>query len=248
MGAHWQRFRRGIALLGLEPMPQREHVESLVHEATVRAGLDPGGRHPDAEGALRLSLSRGDGGRGLSSPAVQRPRLWLQLTPWNVVHTPVHVITSRCIRRAPRGAFDRCKLMGYTEQVVARREAERAGVHDALIPELSGKRLSCATAATLVVGREGNWSTPPLSDGCLDGVMRRQLLVRSWVHEASVTGEETTLGGYLINSLGLRPIASVDGKACDQVISLRQAAALFNSLLEPRGPFRRSESDPPLPD
>ena len=36
-----------------------------------------------------------------------------------------------------------------------------------------GAELCCGTAANLLVRREGRWLTPPLSSGCLPGVMRR---------------------------------------------------------------------------
>ena len=68
---HWQRLQRGCALLGLAPEPQTHQVQALAAEGFRRLGSSTG------QAALRITMSRGPGGRGLALPQPQRPRLWL---------------------------------------------------------------------------------------------------------------------------------------------------------------------------
>jgi branched-subunit amino acid aminotransferase/4-amino-4-deoxychorismate lyase len=80
----------------------------------------------------------------------------------------------------------RCKTFAYTAAIQARREAERAGADDALLHNTHGE-LCCGTVANLLVHREGRWITPPLSSGCLPGVMRARAL-QPWHRDGSRCG------------------------------------------------------------
>lgn len=223
---HWQRLQRGCALLGLAPEPEADRIRDLAAEGFRRLGSC------SAQAALRITVSRGSGPRGLALPRPQQPRLWLQFNAVTPCFAPVDLITSRLVRRHGDCASSRCKTLNYTDAVIARREARTAAADDALLLASTGPYYSCATAANLWIRRETDWLTPGLDQGCLPGVMRGQLLRRSNCHEHLVS-RQTLLdgGGFLLNSVSCRPIRSLDGQATRRHLSPREAEQVFEQLL-----------------
>lgn len=232
LGEHLERWREGATLLGLAPPPGRERVEELLAEAVARSGI--------ASGALRLNWSGGSGGpghRGLeASPSLDgspRERFWLQLTVGQPCFDPVRVVVSRWERRNGASRLSRCKTFAYGPQIQARREARLAGVEEALLLGSDGN-LSCSTAANLLVCVEGSWLTPPLSSGCLPGVMRARALAQGWLRERALPpGEwERWEGALLINSLGARVVVECEGQRLSGAKTLG-AEKLWRGLIKP---------------
>ena len=222
---HWQRLQRGCALLGLAPEPQAGPTQALAAEGFQR--LAPS----SAQAALRITISRGPGQRGLALPQPQQPRLWLQFHAVTPCLDPVDLITSRLVRRHGDCASSRCKTLNYTDAVIARREARMAAADDALLLSSTG-HYSCGTAANLWIQRGRDWLTPGLDQGCLPGIMRGQLLQHPGSHEGPVSRQALLAGGgFLLNSIGCRPIRSLDGHATRHQLSPQEAGQVFEQLL-----------------
>ena len=200
---HLGRWQRSAALLALPPPPGAAIVQPLIAEAIARSGIN--------RGALRLNWSRGGapgGGRGIAITGGGTPSFWLQLSPAEPSFTPLRVIVSPTEERSATSLLSRCKTFAYGPSIQARRQAQEAGADDALLPSSAGG-LCCATTANLLVRREGRWLTPPLSSGCLPGVMRQRALDQGLVAEATIAAGDLLSGeaAWLINSLGCRPIS-----------------------------------------
>ena len=222
--AHLQRWQRSAELLAMAPPPDAATLHPLIEAAIRRAEL------PQGSGALRLNWSRGDsGGRGIELPAAAAAhRFWLQLSPHRPSFSPQTAIVSRQERRNSNSLLSRCKTFAYGQAIQARLEARRAGADEALLLA-NGGELCCGTTANLLIQRQGQWLTPPLSSGCLPGVMRARLLELGLGREARL--EATPEEGdrwLLINSLGCRPLRSVDGV---RLKLHHDAEALWRSLL-----------------
>jgi branched-subunit amino acid aminotransferase/4-amino-4-deoxychorismate lyase len=204
LAQHHQRWRCGAEVLGLEPPPPLERVALLAREAIDRSGI--------ACGALRLNWSRGDGARGLE-PSAGPARFWLQLSPAWPDFSSVSVMVSRLERRNAASRLSSCKTFAYGASVLARLEARRAGQQEALLLSTAGG-LCCGTCANLLVRHSGGWWTPPQASGCLPGVMRARALALGLAQEAPAPIEASQLrhGALLINSLGCRPIRSLEGE------------------------------------
>ncbi|MCT0214570.1 MULTISPECIES: aminotransferase class IV [unclassified Synechococcus] len=207
---HLERWKASAALLGMERPPDRARLEPLLAEALRRSAI--------STGALRLNWSRGIGaGRGLDLPgpdeASPRPRFWLQLSAAEPCFEPVRLIVSASEQRNAASLLSRCKSFAYGPMVQARREARAAGADDALLLSTAGG-LCCGTSSNLLVLRAGTgtWLTPPLSTGCLPGVMRGRALELGLAVEAPLQPDQ--LGAaLLINSLGCRPVLSLAGRS-----------------------------------
>jgi branched-subunit amino acid aminotransferase/4-amino-4-deoxychorismate lyase len=200
---HLRRWRQGAALLGLPEPPVEEALIPLIAEAIRRGGIP--------WGALRLNWSRGAGGRGIDLPAPPaaplEPRFWLQLTAWRPTFSAVRVVVSQTERRHPTNVSSRCKTFAYGWAVQARREARAAGAEEALVCNTAGE-LCCATTANLLLRRDGRWLTPPLTSGCLPGVMRGRALALGLIQEAPLVPEDLLAAeaALLLNSLDGRPV------------------------------------------
>lgn len=207
LAQHLARFHDSARLLGMAPPPNQDWLEPLIADAVHHATLQRG------SGALRLNWSRdGAGNRGISANTSAAMRFWLTLQTIQPTQQPITAITSQQERRNPLSLLSRCKTFSYGQAIQARREAERSGADEAVLLNTSGE-LCCGTVSNLLVLRQGRWLTPPLSSGCLPGVIRQRGLdlgriEEAWLGEALQSEDQAVL----VNSLGCRPLRSIDGR------------------------------------
>ncbi|MGL6133831.1 MAG: aminotransferase class IV [Prochlorococcaceae cyanobacterium] len=219
LAEHLQRWRTGAALLAMEPPPDGQQVAGLVRAAILRSGI--------TTGALRLNWSRGSptaaSSRGIAIPEHCRHRFWLQLTPAAPTFAPLTALVSATERRDPLSLLNRCKTFAYGSAIQARRLAAAAGAEDALLISTGGE-LCCGTTANLLLRRGDHWVTPPLTSGCLPGVMRARALALGLAEEAALHPADlpTCRGALLLNSLSCRPIHQLRSPAGHQALAWPQ--------------------------
>ncbi len=213
LAQHLARWQGGAALLGLEPPPAGQ-AAALARGAIARSAIH--------SGRLRLNWSRGTPAAattsapvataGIAPPGHCRHRFWLQLSPSSPCFEPLGVIVSPSETRSPTSLLSRCKTFAYGGAIQAHRQAQAAGADDALLTSDAGG-LCCGTSANLLVRRGGSWLTPPLSSGCLPGVMRARALELGLAREVGLGLRDLagSSGAVLINSLGCRPISHLAG-------------------------------------
>jgi 4-amino-4-deoxychorismate lyase len=130
--------------------------------------------------------------------------------------------------RQASSLMSRCKTFSYGQSIQVRREAEQRGAEDGLMLSTNGT-LCCGSSANLVVQRHGEWLTPPISDGCLPGVMRGEALKQGLLKEQSLSAEPQPGDQWLlINSLGCRTISQVNG---EPLTNRGNGETLWRSLL-----------------
>ncbi|MAR07073.1 MAG: 4-amino-4-deoxychorismate lyase [Cyanobium sp. NAT70] len=221
---HLNRWQISADLLGMEPPPPQGWLEPLIEAAIQRSGLN------QQNGALRLNWSRGCGqSRGIGLPKHSKHRFWLTLQAHELNWNPITTIISSQEQRNVHSVLSRCKTFAYNQAIQARREAERHGVDDALLRNTQSE-LCCGTVANLMVLRSGEWLTPPLSSGCLPGVMRGRAIKLGLAREISVGPDVLPQdSAILLNSLGCRTISSISGKPLTSEASTAQK--LWKQLL-----------------
>jgi branched-subunit amino acid aminotransferase/4-amino-4-deoxychorismate lyase len=232
---HRQRWQASAELLELPPPPPAQRLLALLAEAVARSGAD--------RGVWRLNVSRGGGGRGLDPPATpgpglglgHKPRFWLSYSPGGPCFEPVRLVLSRLETRNAASLLSRCKTFAYGGALVARREARARGADDALLASSAGG-LCCASAANLLVRLDGRWWTPPLSSGCLPGILRGLALEQGLAVERPLSPEDlgNAEGALLVNSLGCRPVLACEGLPLPALSAL-EAEALWRALLVGEG-------------
>ena len=216
LNEHLQRWQRSATLLGMAAPPAAPVLKKLIDEAIARTALNCKG----STGALRLNWSRGSiAGRGIGLPTTDpdptQHRFWLTLQPHQPDFEPVKAWISVQEQRNANSLLSHCKTLAYGQAIQARREAQEQAAELALLRNTSGD-LCCGDSANLLVKRQSAWITPPLSSGCLPGVMRAKALQQGRVTETRIgpalRADDQAL---LINSLGCRSLKQVDGMDLD---------------------------------
>lgn len=205
---HIERMRAAAQTVGI-PFPEMD-IENAIDALTHRAK----GHH-----VLRLTLTRGEGGRGLAGE-IKRPTLLGTVDTFDgqLRFQPVKLITPaiRCNLHSPAS---RMKTLSYMDNVLAAREAAAAGADDALMLNSAG-RVASSTIANIFLEKDGTLSTPALAEGILPGVMRAAVIRAAkqsgiQVREKQVKSADVANadGLFLTNSLRfIQPVAALDGK------------------------------------
>lgn len=211
LAAHHARMVAGCAVLRL-PAPSLADLRSGADRALADAGLTTG------RAAVRLTLTAGSGGRGLDRPDAPTPRLVVTAAPSPKPATPAR-LTVASVRRNDRSPASRLKSLAYLDNVLARDEARRAGVDEALMLN-TAEKVACAGAANIFWVEGDALVTPALDCGVLAGIMRASVLAAVPSLGLTVLEAAADVGRilaadavFLSNSLiGLRPVTAIDSK------------------------------------
>jgi branched-chain amino acid aminotransferase len=162
--AHLERFAAGAAALGI-PLQLEEAARAL--DALAGSIRD---------GALRLTLTRGGGARGLRIPDNLKPILFGAATPGRgeLILTSLSLATT-AIRRNETSPSSRIKTLTYLDAILANREAQAKGADEALFENSTG-HVACAATGNLFALFGTRLVTPPLADGVLAGTVRALIL------------------------------------------------------------------------
>jgi branched-chain amino acid aminotransferase len=129
------------------------------------------------DGYIRLVVTRGVGDLGLNPSSCKRPSIIIiaakiTLYPPEMYRKGLEMITVPTIR-IPPGAFSpSIKSLNYLNNVLAKIEAIRGGVLEAIMLNAQGYVAEC-TGDNVFVVRGGQILTPPISAGALRGITRQ---------------------------------------------------------------------------
>jgi branched-chain amino acid aminotransferase len=205
LSAHLDRLFAGLRRLALAPPEDRCALGQAVTDVANAANAAP---HPVAR--LRITVSRGtdQGPTRLVTASLYEP------PGEDVYRWGVAAILIPDIRIDSRGALAGLKSLCYQPNRLALRQAEACGAWDALRLNEHGRLVSGSRSNLALVLPDGIF-TPPESEGCLPGTVRRRLLEMGAIHERPLDpGDLAAAAGLLLmNSLiGVLPVARVDGR------------------------------------
>jgi len=224
LGRHLARLRQGAEFLGIPLHWSDAEIETGLTTLVAAEGL--------TEAAVRITLSRGPGERGIAPPSVPIPTLMITAGPLPPAGPPVRTVIATVTRRNEASPLSRLKTLNYLDNILARREALTRGTDDAILLNTRGT-VAEASIANLFVLSGGVLKTPPVADGALPGIMRGTLIERCGAVEASLTVEDLTAATavFLSNSLGLKPVAAIDGLPVGDDRSIAAVAKLARIVL-----------------
>nr|YP_002049038.1 aminotransferase class IV [Paulinella chromatophora]ACB42828.1 aminotransferase class IV [Paulinella chromatophora] len=241
---HVARWHYSAISLGLEPPPSQYELIDVLAEVIKQSGIKTG--------ALRLNWVRAQGGeRGINFSKKEqlsvKNRCWIIITPITPCFQPVSAILSIYEQRNQASRVIHHKTPAYNQSIQARYEAQQIGVDEALLTSTGGE-LACSSCATLLIFNKENWLTPPMSAGCLSGVMRRNsiklgLAKVQTVMPVQLFGNFDDMEGpaVLLNSLGCRPISRLNGAtvvgAFPMEIAISKAREFFMLVLRNYSPL-----------
>lgn len=226
---HWQRLECGSGRLGL-PLPDR----TLLAEECRRLAAQT------ASCVIRVTLTRGSGGRAYEPPVEPRPRRIVRRRDWpgNLKAQREHglVAITSTIRLASGSALAGMKHGNRLEQVLAAREVREAGVDEALLHDASGHLVE-AVSSNVVLVVDGQALTPVIDQAGVAGVGLGWLADRpeTDIANARLTGADIDRADevMVINSVaGIRPLSRLDGRRLEPGPTCRQWQRLWQQELE----------------
>lgn len=211
---HWPRqygklasdsVRLGIAC------PPREVLEDDIRQLVA----------VNADGVVRITLTRGTGPRGYAVPGIQRTTRIVSWSPLRTTRQSPHGVCIRwCnLRLSAQPALAGIKHLNRLENVLARSEWDDPGIAEGLMLNAAGHVIS-GTMTNLLILQSDELSTPALDQCGVAGVTRDLLIERASLAgvKVAVTAitQDTLLNAsavFLVNSvIGLWQVARLGDK------------------------------------
>jgi branched-chain amino acid aminotransferase len=208
-------FYSAKAILLKIPMSRAQLMKATVETCRVNKIRD---------GYIRLLVTRGIGTLGLSPNRCKRPSIIIiadkiQLYPPEFYERGLDLITVPTTRNLHSALNPAIKSLNYLNNILAKIEANNAGVEEAVMLNAEGFVAEC-TGDNLFIVKDGALFTPPLSAGALYGITRQTVI--EMAEEAGLKVSEPNLTRYdLFNAdecfltgtgAELIPVVKIDGR------------------------------------
>jgi branched-chain amino acid aminotransferase len=196
----------------------------LSPSAMKRAVLETCRENRIRDGYIRLLVTRGRGTLGLNPNRCKRPSVVviadkIQLYSAELYAKGMEIVTVPTTRNLHNALNPAIKSLNYLNNVLAKIEANNAGVEEAIMLNVQGFVAEC-TGDNVFIVRKGQLLTPPLSAGALHGITRGVVMelgrAEGWVvaepemtRYEIYTAEECFLTG---TGAEIIPVVKVDGR------------------------------------
>jgi branched-chain amino acid aminotransferase len=196
----------------------------LALEELERATIETVAANGQRDAYIRLVVTRGKGDLGIDPTKCAKATLIIivdkiSLYPPEFYEKGVPLVTAST-RRIPMECLDpRIKSLNYLNNILAKIEARRAGMPEALMLNLRGRVAEC-TADNIFLVRNGSVRTPRLTDGALPGITRAAVL--ELARELGLETRSAAMGLYDVYNASevfltgtgaeIVPVVSVDGR------------------------------------
>ena len=213
---HIERLYWSAKALLLEiPMTQQEMIDATV-ETCRQNGL--------RDGYIRLLVTRGKGTLGLDPRRCPKASViiiagTIQLYPEKYYQEGLTIVTVPTTRNLVNSVNPAIKSLNYLNNILARIEANNAGVEEAIMLNSDGFVAEC-TGDNVFIVQKGKLFTPPLSAGALYGITRNTVLDAA--RELGIPTAEPQLTRYDVyiademfltgTAAEMVPVVKVDGR------------------------------------
>jgi len=239
---HLDRLYESARYLMLDIPLARDELRAAILETVRRSGL--------RDAYIRPVISRGVGDLGLDPRKCKTPTVviivdTIQLYPKDAYERGLRMITATTRKIRPDALSPQAKSLNYLSNIMARMEANQAGVDEAVMLNSEGYVCECS-ADNLFLVRESEVWTPPPYVGILKGITRGAvielarelgvlLMERVFTLHDIYTADECFLTG---TGAEVGPVVEVDGRKIAEgrpgAITLRLIAA-FRDLVRCEG-------------
>jgi branched-chain amino acid aminotransferase len=144
---------------------------------------------------IRLVVTRGVGTLGIDPQKCGKSQVFIivddiSLYPPEMYENGMEVVTAATVRNLSNALNPRIKSLNYLNNVLAKIEANRAGVPEAIMLNAHGEVCEC-TADNIFLVKNGVLSTPPRHAGILEGITRNTVM--DLAREAGIPVAEPTI-------------------------------------------------------
>lgn len=169
---HLDRLYDSARYLMLEILLSQQEMGAAIVETVRRCGL--------RDAYIRPVISRGVGDLGLDPRKCKVPTVviivdTIQLYPKEAYERGLRAVTAAVRKVRPDAVSVQAKTLNYLNSILARLEANRAGVEEALMLQGDGYVCECS-ADNIFLVRGGEVWTPPAHLGILQGVTREAVM------------------------------------------------------------------------
>jgi branched-chain amino acid aminotransferase len=212
----------------------------MTHAQLTRAVVETCRVNRVRNGYVRLLVTRGVGTLGLNPNRCKRPSVIIiagsiQLYPPELYEHGMEIVTVPTTRNLHSAVNPAIKSLNYLNNILAKIEANTAGVEEAIMLNAEGYVAEC-TGDNLFIVKAGQLFTPPLYAGALYGITRATVI--DLAREAGVSVTETNLTRYdvfnadecFLTGTGAEIVAVV--KVDGRVIGTGRPGALTRQLTE----------------
>ncbi|MDA3792516.1 MAG: branched-chain-amino-acid transaminase [Elusimicrobia bacterium] len=214
---HLDRLYNSAAAIMMEiPISKEEMSQAVVK--TVNAN-----KLRDAY--IRLVVTRGIGDLGLNPEKCQKPTVFIiadkiKLYPEEYYKNGLNIVTAATRRNIPDALSPRIKSLNYLNNIMAKIEANRLKVPEALMLNREGYVAECTGDNIFLVTSGGTVLTPPLYIGALNGITRAVIV--DMLSDMDVVLKETPFTLFEVYSAAecfltgtaaeVIPVVDVDGR------------------------------------
>jgi branched-chain amino acid aminotransferase len=196
----------------------------MSHAEVMKAVTETCRKNKLRDGYIRLVVTRGVGTLGLNPNRCKRPSVIviadrIQLYPKELYERGMAIVTVPTTRNLHNAVNPAIKSLNYLNNILAKIEANIAGVEEAIMLNADGYVAEC-TGDNIFIIKEGQMFTPPLSAGALYGITRGVVL--ELARDSGLSVSEPNLTRYdLFNAdecfltgtgAELIPVTKIDGR------------------------------------
>ncbi len=238
---HVDRLYDSAKAINLVIPVEKEQMSEIILDSCRQNGLK--------DAYIRVVVSRGKGDLGLDPrkcpvPTVACIASTISIYPEEMYEKGLEVITVPTRRNGPEGVNPRVKSLNYLNNIMAKIEANMAGVPEAILLNQEGYVAEC-TGDNIFIVKNGILKTPATHLGILEGVTRNEVIAIA--RKEGIEVQETTFTRYDVfvadevfltgTAAELIPVVKVD----DRIIADGRPGPLFHKLLQQ---FRESVKEP----
>ncbi len=229
---HVDRLYDSAKAVNMEIPVNKEQMSEIILESCRQNGLK--------DAYIRVVVSRGKGDLGLdprkcSVPTIVCIASSISIYPEEMYEKGLDVITVPTRRNGPEGVNPRIKSLNYLNNIMAKIEANMAGVPEAILLNQEGYVAEC-TGDNIFMVKNGILKTPAIHLGLLEGVTRNEVIAIA--RKEGIDVQETTFTRYDLfvadevfltgTAAELIPVVKVD----DRVIADGKPGPIFSKLLQ----------------
>lgn len=222
----------------------------LIKQEMIKVVLETLRRNRLRDAYIRLIVSRGEGDLGLDPRKCRKPTIVcitdsIVLYPDKMYEEGLEIITAATRRNPPEAVNPQMKSLNYLNNIMAKIEANLAGVPEALILNVDNYVAEC-TGDNIFIVKNGVVITPPTYAGLLIGITRDAVIEAAkkigikveeklFTRYEVYTADECFLTGTAAEAI---PVVKVDGRVIGEGKPgpvTKQLLAAFKELIKTEG-------------
>lgn len=217
---HWERLKEGMSFLAMEPplwLKDATYMEKILLQLAKKNGFENHAR-------IRLQVTRKPG--GLFTPIDNGVNVLGAVKELQEPHpllkpaVQAGISEKYWLHPSPISKFKTCSALPY---VMAGMEKAARNLDDIILLDQQGHIAECLVSNLFWI-KKGQWHTPSLDTGCVEGVMRKNIInfiaqEGTELKEVKVKPEEILGADFIFNcnAGGITPLKKIDGTIFESV-------------------------------